>query len=82
MTPHPAGEYSEDVLIEQPAISLLSSLGWETVNAYSEFDHGDSPLGRETKSEIVLTTRLWAALEKFNPDAPTEALGQAIDVRG
>lgn len=28
--------YSEDALIEQPAIALLASLGWETLNARTE----------------------------------------------
>ncbi len=40
--------YSEDTLVEQPAIALLAALGWETDNAYHEFDHGASTLGRET----------------------------------
>jgi hypothetical protein len=41
--------YTEDALVEQPAIALLAELGWETVNAYHEFDHGASTLGRETR---------------------------------
>jgi hypothetical protein len=40
MTP-PSG-YTEDALIERPAIALLAALGWQTVNAYHEFDHGAS----------------------------------------
>ena len=53
----PAG-YTEDVLIEQPAIALFAELGWETVNAYHEFDHGSSTLGREIRAEVILTARL------------------------
>ncbi|MBF0106391.1 MAG: type I restriction endonuclease subunit R [Deltaproteobacteria bacterium] len=71
--------YTEDDLIEQPAIDLLDELGWEPVNAYHEFDCKDSPLGRETKSEVVLKTRLWKALEKLNDGVSTEAIGQSID---
>ncbi len=78
MTP-PPGEYSEDMLVEQPAIALFKELGWDFYNAYNEFDRDKSPLGRETKSEVFLKTRLWSALEKLNPDAPTEAIGQAVD---
>ena len=63
--------YTEDALIEQPAIALLGELGWETVNAYHEFDHGASTLGRETKAEVILTTRLRLALLRLNPDAPS-----------
>ncbi len=74
----PSG-YSEDALIEQPAIALLAKLGWETVNAYHEFDRGASTLGRETKAEVILTARLRPALQRLNPDAPPEAINQAIE---
>ncbi len=41
------GDYSEDTLVEQPAIELLGEIGWETFNAYHEFDQeGGSLLGR------------------------------------
>ncbi len=71
--------YTEDSLVEQPAIALLSELGWETVNAYNEFDHGASSLGRETRADVILTARLRPALQRLNPDAPSEAIGQAIE---
>ena len=57
----PAG-YTEDALVEQPAIALLAELGWEPFNAYQEFDHGASTLGRETKAEVILKSRLRLAL--------------------
>ena len=60
--------YSEDELIEQPTIDILAETGWETLNCYSEFNQGDSPLGRQTKSEVVLIPRLQAALKRLNPD--------------
>ena len=71
--------YSEDELIEQPAINLLAETGWETRNGYGEFDRGDSPLGRQTKSEVVLIPRLQAALARLNPDATSEAIAKAIE---
>ena len=72
--------YSEDELIEQPAIALLAEMGWETLNCYSEFDQRDrSPLGRQTKSEVVLTARLHAALERLNPTATQDAITKAIE---
>lgn len=77
MTP-PSG-YTEDALVEQPAIVLLSSLGWETFNAYSEFDRGISPLGRETKAEVVLKSKLRLALLRINPDVAIESIHQAIE---
>ena len=73
------GEYTENALVEKPAIALLEEIGWDTFNAYTEFDHGASVLGRETKAEVVLTARLRPALEKLNPDAPAEALDQAVE---
>ena len=71
--------YSEDELIEQPAINLLAEMGWETLNCYGEFDRGDSPLGRQTKSEVVLIPRLQAALKRLNPDATPEVIAKAIE---
>ena len=71
--------YSEDELIEQPTIDLLTEMGWETLNCYSEFDRGDSPLGRQTKSEVVLIPRLQATLARLNPDATPEAIVKAIE---
>jgi type I restriction enzyme R subunit len=71
--------YTEDALVEQPAIALLADLGWETVNAYNEFDHGPSTLGRETRTEVILTDRLRPALKRLNPDVPSEVIIQAIE---
>ncbi|MCK9525609.1 MAG: type I restriction endonuclease subunit R [Limnochordia bacterium] len=70
--------YSEDSLIEQPAIALLGELGWQTFNAYDEFAHGLSTLGRESKSEAILTTRLRSFLKKVNPTIPEQYREQAI----
>ena len=48
-------EYSEDSLIEQPAVGLFEDLGWEAYNGYNEFSEaGDSPLLRKTRGEVVL----------------------------
>jgi len=74
----PSG-YTETALVEQPAIALLAELGWETFNAYHEFDHGPSSLGRETKDEVILVARLRPVLRRLNPDAPPEAIEQAIE---
>jgi len=37
-------------------------------------------LGRETKSEVVLLSRLTSGLEKLNPTLPPEAITAAISV--
>ena len=46
--------YSEDQLVEQPAIGLFAKLGWPTVSALAETFGAIGTLGRETKSEVVL----------------------------
>ncbi len=71
--------YTEDQLVEQPAIGLFSTLGWQSVSALEESFGTDGTLGRETKGEVVLTDRLRAALSKFNNGAPAEAIQAAID---
>jgi type I restriction enzyme R subunit len=76
MSPH---AYTEDQLIEQPAIGLFATLGWQTVSAMEETFGPDGTLGRETRSEVVLVNRLRTLLARFNPDLPSEAINTAID---
>lgn len=76
MTPH---AYTEDQLVEQPATGLFADLGWQTVSAMGETFGPDGTLGRETKGEVVLAGRLRAALVKFNPALPPEAIDSAVD---
>jgi type I restriction enzyme, R subunit len=83
--------YTEGHLVEQPAIRLFSELGWGTVSAMEEVFGSAEPspqpspsgrgnwLGRETKSEVVLTPKLRAALERLNASLPAEAISFAID---
>jgi type I restriction enzyme R subunit len=71
--------YSEDSLIEQPAIELFSSLGYETSNCFYEKVGESSTLGRVTTQEVVLVPRLRAALERLNPVIAPEGIQQAIE---
>lgn len=71
--------YSEDQLVEQPAIGLFATLGWQTVSALEETFGAGGTLGRETKGEVVLTDRLRAALTTLNAGLPAEAIQTAID---
>lgn len=71
--------YTEDQLVEQPAIGLFATLGWETMSALEETFGTGSTLGRETKGEVVLIERLRAALCKFNPTLLPEAINSAVD---
>ncbi len=48
-------DYSEDTLVEQPAIALFVELGYETANCfYEKVGTSDSTLGRETTEQVVL----------------------------
>ena len=72
--------YSEDQLIEQPTINLLKEIGWETLDCQNEFEQAEeSPLGRRTKSEVVLTARLETALKRFNPTATDDTVAKAVE---
>ena len=74
------GNYTEDGMIEQPAIQLMEhEMGWDSVNAYDEWSSGASNLGREAKREVVLVSRLRPVLEKLNPELPAEALDAAVE---
>ena len=44
-------DYSEDSLVEQPAIELFRELGWQTANCFYEKFGSNGTLGRETSSE-------------------------------
>jgi type I restriction enzyme R subunit len=76
MSPH---AYTEDQLVEQPAIGLFATLGWQTVSAMEETFGVGGTLGRETKGEVVLVERLREVLVKLNVDLPEEAIQTAID---
>jgi type I restriction enzyme, R subunit len=71
--------YSEDQLVEQPAIQLFAELGWETVSVSEEVLGTNGTPGRETKSEVILLVRLRAALGRLNPTLPPEAITAAVD---
>ena len=72
--------YSENQLVEQPAIALLKEIGWQTQDCLNEFEYDiDIRTGREAKSEVVLIDRLRSALERLNPDATRDAIDAAIE---
>jgi type I restriction enzyme R subunit len=73
-------KFTEDELVEQPAVDLFCSLGWETVNAYHEALGPDGTLGRTSQAEIVLSRDLHAALVRLNPGLPTDAIESARDM--
>ena len=52
-----------NTLCEQPSIELFGELGWQTANCFAEIDHGRCPLGRGSKGEAVLVSRLNSTLQ-------------------
>jgi type I restriction enzyme R subunit len=72
--------YSEEHLVEEPAINLFASLRWQTVSAMEERYGAGGTLGRETPGEVVLLPRLRAVLTKLNSSLPHHALEAAVTI--
>jgi type I site-specific restriction-modification system R (restriction) subunit len=73
-------DYTENHLVEQPAIQLMQhELGWDVVNCFDEWSGGVSNQGRDGKREVVLVSRLRPALQRLNPDLPVEAIEGAVE---
>lgn len=68
----------EDATVEQPTIALLAELGWQTANLRAEQPGPANPTGRLSFREVVLPTRLRAALVRLNPTLPEAAIADAI----
>ena len=71
--------YTEDQLVEQPAIGLFAELGWQTVSALEEAFGATGTLLRETKGEVVLVSRLRATVVMLNSALPPAAFTAAAD---
>jgi type I restriction enzyme, R subunit len=72
-------DYSEDSLIEQPAIALFAELGWQTANCFHERFGKNSTLGRETAHEVVLLPRLRWALQVLKPSVAERVIDLAVE---
>jgi len=70
---------TEDELVEQPALQLLSQLGWEVASAFDEALGAAGTLGRDSQSEPMLGHRLQVALRTLNPGLPEAALEEAAE---
>lgn len=71
--------YTEDSLVEQPAIQLFAPMGWQTVSALEEVFGVGGTLGRETKGEAVPAPCRRNALEHLNPSVSPEAVSGSLD---
>lgn len=75
----PEGGYSEDALVEQPAMALLAKLGWETLSGFDEHPGAGGPVGRATFTDVVLEERLRLGLRGVNVGLSDSALDQAVE---
>ena len=73
-------EYNEDNLVEQATSDILIDLGWKIETAWHNETFGiNGLLGRENKSEIILSKFLLPVLEKLNPNLPKSAYEDACN---
>lgn len=73
-------DFSENTLVEQPAIALFGDLGFSTANCfYEKVGTTNATFGRETTADVVLVPKLRAALQKLNPDVADDAIQLAIE---
>lgn len=79
MTPKGGYSYSEQELIEQPAIELFKKLNWEHIDAMYETLGPSGTLERENQSEVILKSRFMPAIQKLNPGLPSEAYDLAFE---
>ena len=71
--------FSEDALVEQPAIELFERLGWHHVDLRDEAFGADGSPWRHTRRDVFLTKPLRTALSRLNPSLPPDALDFALD---
>jgi len=76
-----AGTYSEDKLIEQTCIDIFQQeLAWEIANVYKGETFGDNgTIGRDSEADVLLKTRFYEAIKKFNPNLPQQAYDLAYE---
>lgn len=78
-----SNQYTEDNGVEQPAIDLFNKeLDYDYLNCYDEKFNDNTTqgtLGRNNKSEVVLTSKLKPSLISLNPNLPEEAINKAIE---
>ncbi|MDC1181552.1 HsdR family type I site-specific deoxyribonuclease, partial [Candidatus Pelagibacter sp.] len=74
-------EYSEDNLVEKAAIKIFADIGWKTEKAYKNEKFGkNGNLGRDDKSQVILSKYLLPALKKFNPGLPEKIYEDAYNL--
>lgn len=74
-----SSDYSENFLIEQPAIEIFKSLDYTHRDCFHETFGENGTLGRGTSSNVVLIPKLKEALVKINILLPAETIDKAIE---
>ena len=72
-------KYGEDALVEQPAMSLLAELGWDTLSGFDEHPGSGGPIGRGSFTEAILEERLRRSMRVVNPGCSDSAIDQAVE---
>ncbi len=72
------GAYSEQALVERPALELLESLGWTVITAFTETFGPNGTLGRDSMHEAFLVHRLRDAIRELNPELPEHVREEAL----
>jgi type I restriction enzyme, R subunit len=72
--------FSEDALVERPAIELFKNLGWSHFDLYDEAFAADGSPWRESRRDAFLTKPLRLALARLNPGLPQDVLDLALEV--
>lgn len=77
-----SSEYSEDSIVEQPIMDILSQdLTWEVSNVYEGESFGENgTIGRDSETNVLLKHRFLAKVQELNPDIPLVALEKAFEV--
>jgi type I restriction enzyme R subunit len=69
--------------VEKPTLELLGTLGYETIDAYTEQFGADAVAsgnpGRDDRSQVILHHRLRPKLAALNPDLPHTAIDLAVE---
>jgi type I restriction enzyme R subunit len=74
-----AHAYSEEALVEQSAVEVLTALGWSTLSAKEEQLGSSGTLGRDSFRDVALLPALRSALKTLNVGATDEAITLAVD---
>lgn len=69
--------YLSEAAVEQVVLDHLAGLGYG-ISTDAEIGPDGKVPERETYADVILTKRVIAAIEKFNPEIPIEARGDAL----